>query len=120
MRIYITDAQVPELASFPPVARRLLRWSAFQQMFAAQPGLRWLPIGLCVFGALIGLFTFSALPRSLYSWGDDITPMFVRIGYILSLASAGGVIGAQWLTHRSRVYLRRLISSDGHGDTKAK
>jgi len=110
MRIYITDAQVPELASFPPVARRSLRRLAFQKMFAAQPRLRWLPIGLCVFGALIGLFTYSALPRSLYSWGGDyFTPMFVRIGYILSLASAGGVIGAQWLTHRSRVYLRRLI-----------
>jgi len=110
MRIYITDAQVPELASFPPVARRSLRRLAFQKMFAAQPRLRWLPIGLCVFGALIGLFTSGALPRSLYSWGDDFyAPMSVRLGYMLSVASAGGLIGAQWLAHRSRVYLRRLI-----------
>src|SRR4030095_13850136 len=78
MRIYITDAQVPELASFPPVARRSLRRLAFQKMFAAHPRLRGVPAGLCVFGALIGLFTYSALPRSLYSWGgDDFTPMFV-------------------------------------------
>ena len=119
MRIYITDAQVPELAPFPPAARRSLRQSAFQQMFATQPRLRWLPNGLCVVGGLIGLFTVGALPRSLYSWGDDLSRMFVPTGYVLLLAWAGGFTGAQWLTHRSRVYLRHLLSSDGHDDKTA-
>jgi hypothetical protein len=110
MRIYITDAQVPELAPFPPAARRTLRQSAFQQMFAAQPLLRWLPNGLCIVGVLIGLVTFGALPRSLYTWGDDLTRIFVPTGYILLLAWLGGFIGAQCLIHRSRAHLRRLIS----------
>jgi hypothetical protein len=119
MRIYITDAQVPELAPFPPAARRALRHSAFQQMFAAQPRLRWLPNGFCVVGVLVGWFTLGELPRSLYTWSGDHTGMFISTGYILLLAWVGGFAGAQWLTHRARPYLRRLISSDGHSDTTA-
>ena len=110
MRIYITDAQIPELSSFPPAARRLLRQTAFRQMYSRQPLLRWLPNGLCAVGALIGLCTFSALPRSLSNWIGDPTHILVTTGYVQLLALLGGFLGAQWLTHRSRNFLRQLIS----------
>jgi|SRR5881394_1404119 len=111
MRIYISDAQIPELAEFPPGARRIVRRSAFQQMFARQRWLRWVPTGLCLIGALVGLLTFGLLPRTLYAW-LDASQMFVPTGYILLLAAFGGCTGAQLLTHRARGYLRDLISSD--------
>ena len=113
MRLYITNAQVPELASFPPEARRHLLQSAFKQMFARHPSLRWLPNGLCAVGVVIGLCTFGTFPRSSYLWGDELVRLFLPTVYILCLASAGGFIGAQILTHQSRSYLRDLISSDG-------
>ena len=112
MWIYITNAQIPELAEFPPGARRVLRRCALQQMFSEHPSLRWLPNGLCALGVLVGLFTYGALPRSLYDWADEMTRMFLPTAYIFSLAALGGSLGLQWLTHRSRRYLRDLISSD--------
>src|SRR5438876_961105 len=112
MRIYITNAQVPELVLFPPAARRILRQSAFQLMFARHPPLRWLPNGLCAVGLLIGLCTFGIFPRSLYLWGNAPVRLFLPTAYVLSLAWAGGFIGAQILTHRSRPYLRDLISCE--------
>jgi hypothetical protein len=113
MRIYITDAQIPELTEFPLGARRILRRSAFQQMFARQRWLRWVPTGLCLIGALMGLLTFGMLPRTLYSW-IDAQHNFVPTGYMLLIAALGGFIGAQLLTHRARRYLRDLIASDAH------
>ena len=115
MRVYITDAQIPELSPFPPAVRRALRRSAFQEMFSREPRLRWLPNGLCAAGAVVGLFTFSALPHSLYTWVGDLAALFVPTGYVLLLATVGGLTGAQWLTQRSRTYLRQLISAYGHG-----
>jgi hypothetical protein len=111
MRLYLTDAQIPELREFQPDARRALRQCAFQQMFAHQRWLRWIPNGLCCTGALIGLLTFGFLPRTLYSW-SDMAHMLVPTGYMLFLATVGGCVGAQLLTHRARHYLRRLITSD--------
>lgn len=108
MRIYITDAQVPELAPFPPAARRVLRRSTLQQMFAVQPWLRWLPGGFCLVGALMWLFAFPKLP---FPSGDSPVLVLVSAGYPVLFTSLGGFIGAQFLIHRSRVYLRRLISS---------
>ena len=78
-------------------------------MFAQKPLLRWLPNGLCGIGAVLGLFTFRALPRSLYTVADELMRMFIPTAYILVLAALGGFIGAQWLTHRARHYLRHLI-----------
>jgi hypothetical protein len=118
MRIYIRDAQIPELAGFPPASRRALRHLAFQQMFAQTPLLRWVPNGLCGVGAVLGVFTFGALPgslyTSLYTAAGEPMCMFIPTAYILVLAALGGFIGAQWLTHHARRYLRHLILSDGH------
>jgi hypothetical protein len=118
MHIYFTDAQVPELAPFPPATRRALRQTAFQQMFAARPLLRWLPGGLCVVGVLISLFTYGELPRSLTAWGGHHTRMLIPTAHILLLAWLGGFIGAQALIRCSRTYLRHLIASDGHESHK--
>lgn len=114
MRLYITDAQIPELTGFPREARRALRQSAFQQMFARQRWLRWLPIGLCLIGALVGLLTFGLLPRAFYSWVGDAVRIFLPTAYILLLATLSGSIGTQLLTHRARRYLRDLLASDAH------
>jgi hypothetical protein len=112
MWIYITDAQIPELAEFSPEARRFLRRCAVHQMFAEHPSLRWLPNGLCGLGVLVGLFTSRALPHSVYDWADEMTRTLLPTAYIFSLAVLGGFLGAQWLMHRARRYLRHLISSE--------
>jgi hypothetical protein len=109
MPVYITDAQIPELAGFPPAARRLLRYSAFQQMFAERPWLRWVPKGLCAVGVVLGVLTFGSLPQSLYIPADEGIRMFIPAAYIPSLGMVAGFIGAQYITHRARRYLRRLI-----------
>lgn len=115
MRIYITNAQVPELAPFPTAARRVLRRSAFQCMFAIQPWLRWLPNGLCFVGTLIALFTFTKLPWTLFhSWRNPFLVSMISLSYVLLLACLGGFIGEQFLIHHSRIYLRRLISQVIH------
>ena len=118
MRLYITDSQIPELREFPPDTRRALRQYAFQQMFAHQRWLRWIPNGLCFTGALIGLLTYSLLPRPLYPW-TEMAHTFIPTGYILFLATVGGCVGAQLLTHRARHYLRELIASDADTHTTA-
>jgi len=114
MRLYITDAQVPELAAFPPLARRVLRQSAFRQMFVTRPLLRWLPNGLCAFGVLLGTLTIEALPRSVFTWGHGLIRSLIPTGFVVLLACLGGFIGSQSLVHHSRMYLRRLISPNGN------
>lgn len=112
MRIYITDSQIPELAEFPPEARRILRQSAFQQMFARQPRLRWIPYTLCALGVLIGILTLHVLPSALFAWanGNVLAPN----GYVLLLAALGGAVGVQYLIHCARHYLREIVSPDAY------
>ncbi len=117
--LYLTDARIPELASFAPPMRRLLRQAAFKQMFTDRPLLRWLPYALCALGVVAALFTFRALPQFFYSLAGDPLRIFVPTAYMLAVAALGGFVGSPLLTHRARVYLRRLIDTNGHGTEPA-
>jgi hypothetical protein len=117
MCIYFTNAQVPELAPFPPKSRRLLRDAAFKQMSADKPLLGLLPVLLCFVSSTLAFNTSHKIPTSLGDWGNGFTGlilMFLPLGYVLLMGVLGSFIGIQFLLHRSRAYLRRMISSGEH------
>ena len=104
MRIYFTDAQVPELAGLKTAQRRVVWHGAFDMLRREHPFARWLmglPSGIGAgFGWLLGIGLSHMI---------SVDPLLLGVSVAMVFGCIGSFFGVRGFTNRLRPYFRRFI-----------
>ena len=115
MRIYLSESQIPELASIDPSQRRLLNAEAMKEIRKKNRWFGYLPVMLCVVGGILGYSVSMFFALTFQSAGGFSKVAVASL--ICALVGAGGggflggIIGRQFMIHRFRLYWREKLAN---------
>jgi hypothetical protein len=106
MKLYFSYSQMPELAGFTPLQRKLIYQCALEAFYHEQPS-RVLSGAPWIFGGLLS----GALAGGIAVGVSSLTPskLLVIAGCALVGTLLGIFIGTQFLTEQLRPYCRRVL-----------
>lgn len=115
MHIYFTASQIPELRELPQAARRIVVSRALNILHSRSRLFYWLPVLLCIVGAVSGVLLCEATFPHLFHFGTTTPRNNDVSNSMLSLVGLGGgfvtgFIGSQLQLWKLRPLLRGVIN----------
>ena len=116
MKFYLTERQVPELRGLPKLERVAIRRRASGILASDTrwPGLA--PTLLSAVGGVIGAFASVQITRVLVAQQTGTPYALLAVvccwSCVAACGAAGGFIGAVYLLHRLRPYIRRVVNHE--------